>query len=107
MDDELPTLTSVIDNSIPVQDWKCWRWIRDDTTGNEHWPQIQAHRNDFIINEQCPATPDGGLKVTRTIKRATFKMFNRDSLLTSLRERAEPSGGAYPDCEVRAKDHQF
>ena len=25
------------------------RWIRDETTGTEFWPPVQAHRNDYVV----------------------------------------------------------
>ena len=65
---------------------------------------MQAHRNAYVQNEQCPAPVGGGLKVTRTVKRETLNMFNRDSLVNTARERAVPSGGAYPDCEDASDD---
>ena len=43
--------------------------------------------------------------MTRTVKRETLNMFNRDSLVNTARERAVPSGGAYPDC-VDAADEE-
>lgn len=55
-------------------------------------------------NDQCPAPVGGGLKVTRTVKRETLHMFNRDSLVNTARERANPSGGAYPDCTEAADE---
>ena len=62
---------------------------------------MQAHRNDYVNNANCPESFNGAgnAMVTRTIKRDTFRMFNRDSLLSTGRERLNPSGGIYPDCE--------
>lgn len=127
MDSELPTLPTLLHQDITDGEWKCWyakifhrhmshtglmpyslfacrRWIRNEATGTEYWPPIQAHRNDFVRNEQCPIRTDGGLKVTRTVKRSTLRMFNRDSLLITDRERANPTGGVYHDCEDASDD---
>tara|TARA_Y100000389_G_C17471054_1_gene530954 strand:- start:6012 stop:17054 length:11043 start_codon:yes stop_codon:yes gene_type:complete len=99
MDDELPTIPSLVHQNIPNSYWKCWRWIRDPTTGTEYWPPVQAHRNKYVRQPQCPTPADGGLKMTRTIQRDTLRQFNRDSLVDTARERLNPSGGPYPDCE--------
>ena len=100
MNSELPAIPIAIQESINQAEWKCFRWVASTLSRNEYWPPVQAHRNDYIRNEQCPDPDGGGLKVTRTIQRATLRMFNRDSLLGSTRERAVPSGNPYPDCDV-------
>lgn len=100
MNSELPTIPGTVQESISIAEWKCFRWVTSDQTRNEYWPPVQTHRNSYIRNEQCPTPTGGGLKVTRTIPRDTLRMFDRDSLLGSTRERDVPSGNPYPDCDA-------
>jgi len=104
MDSEIPRLPekllNEVDGGLSRTEWLCWRWVRDDEKAEDYWPPQTSHRNTYVQNDLCPSEA-----VTRTINRETFYMFNRDSLEMSERERAVPSGAAYPDCED-ARDYE-
>ena len=86
MDDELPTLNSLTQGHLPA------RSSAGAGFAIQRRGRSSGHRRltaTITVQYQRPSRPDG-LLVTRTIKRETFRMFNRDSLVSTGRERANP-----------------
>jgi len=73
--------------------------LRNPLSLEEYWPPVSVHRNVYVENPLCPESPTDSAPITRTVQRETLRMFNRDSLVSAVHERAVPSGAPYPDCD--------